>query len=479
MNNIENQNINKRVFLQAKYFFLARLLQVVIVLAVLILFSLKLSKENYGLYQGAWVFINLFAPLIFLGLPQQLLTLPENSVKLHLTWLLEKYAHFYIAVLLILMATLFFAQQKLSPGLAICILICTLLQSVMLLLDNLVIKFNGDKFFLKQNLLYSLLFLGMHIAWLYLNIEVIWLIAAIACISFLKSLSCFLFIRKHKAGGLMQLDDKPYFERQWKQLSVNEIINRVSANADKLVIIFLLSISGFSVYYNGTYEIPFFAMLVSALHNSLSIQLSNNNTGKKNAAEIFKQSIITGSAVAFPLFFFFYCFSAPVFQFFFNGKYMDSVPLFKITMLIAFLRITSFTAVLQVFKKNQSIVWGSILDILVNIAIVVVLYPFLGIKAFPAGFVMGTFCQVAYYIFETKKLLQVKFQELLPIKWLFILTISVAVFFYMLTKALNQFNSLTIIAIAGTITAVIIFILTHYFGNKFYPRQTITSSMPE
>ncbi|MBP6989023.1 MAG: hypothetical protein KBB58_12170, partial [Ferruginibacter sp.] len=74
MNNSGNQNINKKVFLQAKYFFLARLLQVIIVFGILILFSLRLSKENYGLYHGSWVFINLFAPLLFLGLPQQLLT---------------------------------------------------------------------------------------------------------------------------------------------------------------------------------------------------------------------------------------------------------------------------------------------------------------------------------------------------------------------------------------------------------------------
>ena len=474
MNNSGNQNINKKVFLQAKYFFLARLLQVIIVFGILILFSLRLSKENYGLYQGSWVFINLFAPLLFLGLPQQLLTLPGNGAISHFFWLLKKYFPYYVTAVLIFITTLFFLHQKFSIALLICIFICTLFQSVMLLMDNLVIKLNADLLFLKQNFLYSLLFLALHYAWLYAETDMEWLVVGIAFIGFLKSAAYFLFIRKLNLGVHLEVADTLYFEKQWKLLSLNEILNRFTTHADKLAIIFLLSISGFSVYYNGTYELPFFAMLVSALGNSLSVQLSNNNTGAKSAAALFKQSIVTGSSVAFPLFFFFYIFSTPVFQFFFNGKYMDSVPLFNIAIFIAFLRVTNFAVILQVFKKNHTILFGSIIDLLVNIGSVVILYPFLGINAFPAGFVIGTAFQIAYYIYKTKKLINAGIRDLIPLTWLLALIVALTLFYSLLFFILQPLQTWAIIGIAAIITTAIIYLLTHYFGSKInYKKQLL------
>ncbi len=466
MKNSENQNINKRVFLQAKYFFLARLLQVILVFAILIGFSLILSKENYGLYQASWVFMNLFAPLIFLGLPQQLLTLPGNAVLTHLPWLFKKHLPYFILVGIILLATLLLVQQKLSIALLTCIFFCTILQAIMLMLDNLVLKLNADKLFLRQNLLYSLLFLLIHVSWLLLHGSVIWLIAAIGCISFIKSLRFFLFIRKQQWSKNAPIEDKIYFLQQWNQLSLNEIINRFSSNADKLVIIFLLSLSGFSVYYNGTYEIPFFAMLVTALGNSLSVQISNNLTHEKHSAQLFKQSLVMGSSVSFPLFFFFYLFSTPLFQFFLNGKYMDAVPLFNIAIFIAFLRITSFTAILQVFKKNKTILLGSVIDLLANITIVVILYPVLGIKAFPLGYILGTALQIAYYIVETTKILNVKAADIIPIKWLVALTLVLTLIYLILYKMVIALPNWATISIAAAITASLIYLLTRYFGQK-------------
>ena len=479
VNNSGNQNINKRVFIQAKYFFLARLLQVIIVFAILILFSLRLSKENYGLYQGAWVFINFFAPLLFLGLPQQLLTLPGNSQLSHFYWLLKKYLPFYIAAVLIFITTLFFLHQKFSIALLFCIFICTLIQSVMLLLDNLVIKLNADLLFLKQNLLYSLLFLGLHFAWLYAETDIVWLVAGIAFIGFLKSAALFLYISKLNLGVPQKVSDTLYFEKQWKLLSLNEILNRFTTHADKLAIIFLLSISGFSVYYNGTYELPFFAMLVSALGNSLSVQLSNNNAGEKSAAALFKQSIVTGSSVVFPLFFFFYIFSTPVFQFFFNGKYMDSVPLFNIAIFIAFLRVTNFAVILQVFKKNHTILFGSVIDLLVNIGSVVVLYPVCGINAFPAGFVIGTAFQIAYYIYKTKKLINAGIHDLIPLTWILALIVALTLFYSLLFYILQPLQTWAIITFAAIITTAIIYLLTHFFGSKINYKKTITTLVHE
>ncbi|MFZ1528176.1 MAG: lipopolysaccharide biosynthesis protein [Ferruginibacter sp.] len=477
MSNTESQNINSRFFEQAKYFFLVRLLQVLITFIIFFLFSIRLSKHINGQYQAAFVLINFFSAFVFLGLPQQVLTIERSRLQAVFPWLLLKYTPIYITVTVAVGLFMLFVPGPLSFISSLLVFICICLQAMAQLAEQLILKLNRGRAFVTQNILYSLLFILLHLLWLWKELPVEWLIAGIALLNAIKLLAYYLPAAREKWIRAVAVTDKTYYEQQWKFLGLNEIINRVAANLDKFAIIYLLTAAGFSVYYNGTYELPFFGLLVTAIGNSLAVQLSEKEVSGKTVAAVFRNSMLAGACISFPLFCCFYFFADEFFSVFFRGKYADAVPLFRISIFIAILRISNFTSILQLRKKNQVIVVGSLIDILVNIITVILLYPSLGTRAFATGFILGTAVQIIFYLYHSAGALNMSVVKLVPWKRLAVAGILLFAAYYGLRKILVLKNELFLLTIVCAITALVIAGFLYFYRNRLNFGKRFISSM--
>ncbi len=429
-----------------------------------------------GQYQAAFVLINFFAAFVFLGLPQQALTIPGNNLSAVFPWLLSRYIPVYAAVTVVLALFLFFIPGPLSFVAALLVFICICLQAMAQLAENIILKLNRGKSFVTQNMLYSILFISIHLLWLWQRLPVAWLIAGIALLNGIKFVAYFLVLAREKWLRAAHIPGKAEYEQQWKFLGLNEVIGRVAGNLDKFVIIYLLTSAGFSVYYNGTYELPFFGLLVTAIGNSLAVQLSEKQVSGEAAAAVFRNSLLAGACVSFPLFYCFYFFADEFFSVFFRGKYADAVPFFKISIFIAFLRISNFTSILQLRNKNREILIGSLVDIVVNILTVILLYPSVGTRAFAAGFIVGTAVQILYYLYHTGAALGTSPFTLVPWKRLAAAGIMLFVLYYGLRKILVWRNELALLAIICGITVCVIAAFLYFYRSRLSFGKRIISS---
>lgn len=466
MSYTESQNINKRFFHQAKYFFLVRLLQVLITFVIFFLFSVRLTRDINGQYQAAFLLINFFSAFIFLGFPQQALTIPANRLLAVFPWLLSKFMPVYAAVTVAVALFILFVPGPLSLISAMLVFVCICLQAMAQLAEHVILKLNRAGVFVTQNILYSFLFILLHLLWLLLKLPVEWLIGGIALVNGIKFAAYYNIIAREKWIRAADVTDKAYYELQWKFLGLNEIIGRIAGNLDKFLIIYLLTAAGFSVYYTGTYELPFFGLLVTAIGNSLAVQLSEKEVSGEATAAVFRNSMLAGACISFPLFCCFYFFADEFFSVFLRGKYADAVPLFKVSIFIAVLRISNFTSILQLRKKNRAILLGSVIDIIVNIVTVVLLYPTAGTRAFAIGFIAGTAVQIIFYLHHTGTALGSSIFKLVP--WLKLATLGILllVAYYSLRKVLLVKNELFLLAIVCGITACIISFFLFFYRNR-------------
>ena len=137
-------------------------------------------------------------------------------------------------------------------------------------------------------------------------------------------------------------------------LGINEILGVISKWIDKVFLLYLLTASDFAVFFNGSFEIPLFGLLISVAGSLMLIEFSANikMTGKIQA--IFRETFNMLSAIVFPLFFFLF-FSGEIFSLVFKDKYNASVPIFAISIFILPLRINNYSVILQCFSQGKKL----------------------------------------------------------------------------------------------------------------------------
>jgi len=124
--------------------------------------------------------------------------------------------------------------------------------------------------------------------------------------------------------------------------------------------------------------------------------------------------------MAFPLFFFLLYFRQEFIYFFFSEKYAAAIPIFLCSILILPIRAYNHTIILQSRERGNIINRGAVLDMVLAVLLMYPMYLWLGLPGVALSFVCSTVIQVIYYFYHSRKLLQVKGPELLPLSnWFF------------------------------------------------------------
>jgi hypothetical protein len=140
----------------------------------------------------------------------------------------------------------------------------------------------------------------------------------------------------------------------WFFFGLNDLFGITAKWIDKLFLVYLLTPAEFAVFFNGSIEIPLFALLISVVGHVLLVEIAPRLHKKAEVVALFRNSFFLLAGIVFPLFFFFYCYSHELFSLLFSNKYNNAVAIFKISVLIIPLRITNYTALLQCYGKGKT-----------------------------------------------------------------------------------------------------------------------------
>ncbi|MEJ7625736.1 MAG: polysaccharide biosynthesis C-terminal domain-containing protein [Ferruginibacter sp.] len=444
----------------------SRLLKLFVQLIILYYYSRNLSYDEYGIYQSVWLYINVISVISLFGLPSLLLSSSNRDIK---KWIKDNKKIFLPAALLcnlipilyILVGTEYYSSSDRALIIAL-----TIIQNVTIILETIAIKNIKEKQVFIANIIFNAGYLVSHILVLKKGYSLSLLLSWLLVVFFLKIL---LFL-PFRANEVHATDHKADTGKQWFFLGLFDVVSVLYKWLDKWVILIFISVSQFAVYLNGAYEIPVFALLASAVGNIMVVELSRQNfTDPVKVKSLFMSSAIFLASVVFPSFCFLLFYHREIFILLFSSKYEAAIPVFLISIFVIPVRITNFTTALQVYNRNDLVLKGAVLDILLAIILMVILYPFLKLPGLALAFVLSTYFQSAYYLWHTSLLLKKNISYFFPFRKLLLMMlislIIAGIAYYLLSLLAYPYN---IIGGAGICVALITVFLWHYFSQ--HPR---------
>ena len=446
-----NINQNKQVFIhKAGYLFIARLLPILVLFVITVLFARKLSYNEYGTFQSVWMYSNIINVIITFGFTSIILSTNESLLNSFIINNRQQIIFFYSLLTILTLFVFYSYARNLTLSTILLLIAFTLTQNIIAIKEIYLIKYERQQQLFYINIFYTLFFLLWHFYILFQGYDLNKLIIGIIILSIIKIFA----IRSHRTLLSNQNNlnlSHASFKNHWIFIGINDIIGVFSKWIDKLFLLYLLTPSDFAVFFNGSFEIPLFGLLITVAGNLLMVDISKGLLSSENVLKSFDTNYKLLSAIVFPIFFFLLFYNKELFALLFNHKYDASIPVFIISLFILPLRINNYGALLQCYSRGDLVMKGSILDISIVIILMLALYTDLSTKGVAVAVVFGTYAQIFYYLLSASKAINVRFLALFPLKYL-------SIYFFIILIIYTSFHFI-------------------YFGNDIYIRLLIGGSI--
>lgn len=381
----------------------------------------------------------------------------------------KKISIFYSLLWISGLIILFLFAKNLNASIKLLLIAFIIIQNIITVVETLLIKRQGEKISFIINFIYSLLFFGYHIYVLLTDYSLYFLITGICFLSVLKLIVMILIPSKNET--YQETIDEKDFLNHWIYLGINDILGVTSKWMDKFFLLYLLTATDFAIFFNGSFEIPLFGLLISVTGSFLLIEISKDIKVTDKIIKLFHESSTMLSTIVFPLFFFLFFFREELFSFVFSDKYNASLPIFVITIFILPVRINHYGPILQCFGQSKKIVWGAILDICIAIILMIILYPLMGTRGIALAVVVSTYCQVGYYLWHSAKILNISIFKILPFPKLFVKFLVLLALYILLFFILSKTELKLKLFIAIIFTGIIIVAGMVKYVNLFFKKD--------
>jgi O-antigen/teichoic acid export membrane protein len=390
-------------------------------LVVMVYFSHMLAPQDNGRYLGFMVNITIGSTIAGLGIGLLIFTYSQDELRYLIRSIRRHYYLLYFLFLAVIaLAFAWLCETSLEGVLHtgyipflffVAYASGILLESVLMVAKRFTLLLWGGG-------LYAVCFVGVSI-WVYsggfsLDRLLLGLLPVVFGKLLILLIATFRYLRQ-PAGQNMN-DFKPRKTLTlWLHLGFYDLSNILIQWLDKFIVSLVLTAGTAAVYINGTVNIPFVPLALSAVSNATLMQLSYT-AGRKDKAGLMLQAGRLLSCIAYPVFFFLLFFRAEFITVVFSEKYVEAIPIFLCSILILPVRAYSNTTILQNYHQGRIINIGVLLDYVVAIAIMYPLYLWLGLAGIALSFVISTYAQVIFYLYFSARLLGMPMWRLVPLK---------------------------------------------------------------
>lgn len=251
-------------------------------------------------------------------------------------------------------------------------------------------------------------------------------------------------------------------------------------SADQFFISRWFGESVFADFANGSIELPFVGMVLSAgavVLLPLFSRMAVGDTDNKEIIGLWQRSAIKAAYILYPLVAFAWFFSDIIMTFLYGQKYEDSGLYFKIMLTINFFTIAQYYPILLALGKTKLYS-----NVLMFSAIAVWGLEFLSIRIFMNPYLVSCvaiivrICKIMVFLFAISKILKCSFKDLFPLRDLgkvFTASIVSAFIAYSIIVNSVSLNSKLLLLVLGfCIFLLIELIFTRLFRLKYFELLT-------
>ena len=423
------------LFSRSFFIFITRFFPSLANLLVMIWYSRYLPQSDYGNYQHFWVHLLIIYPIICFGIHVLIITYPQSFIVGLFKSIRAKHFALYFTWAIVL-SVLFALLQYSSLGIPFIIpFVFILSYSLSFIFESFLIVSGTYKSLIVVNILYAIAFCAIHLYVLnqLYSLQALFsylLILTVARLLIYAGIAMPNMMEHHLAEETIEIP-LTNIKSLWLHLGLYDILQILFSYIDKFIISIVLTAQLSAIYYNGSQNIPFLPLLLSAAGSAVLIQLAAGK-GQDETTDTIQLMNNSGrilSCVVFPLFFFLLFFRNELIVTLLSEKYIPAIPVFLVSILVLPVRAYSFTTVLQRMHKGAIINAGAIADILLACLLMYPMYLWLGLPGVALSFVVTTYLQAVFYLFYSARLLHTSPLRLIPYaNWLFKLIVFAAVF---------------------------------------------------
>jgi O-antigen/teichoic acid export membrane protein len=441
-------------------------------LVVLILYSKYLPQATYGDYQHFWIHLYVLYPFICFGIHVLIITYSRgfiiNVVKRF------KATHYlaFVAWAVLLSGVFAWLQYK-SINLSFVVpFLFILCYGLTFIFESFLIVCKSYVWLTTINVLYSVAFGAIHWYVLVHGFSLPALFSYLLIITFLRLLFYILITIVNFRKQISEVITEPYLPTRirslWLHMGLFDILQMLSGYIDKFVISILLTAQLSAIYYNGSQNIPFLPLLLSAAGSAVLIQLAGSKIQVEatDSVRLMNQSGKVLSSIVFPLFFFLLFFNYDLIVTLFTDKYIPAIPVFIVATLVVPVRAYSFTTVLQRLHRGDIINIGAVSELVLACGLMYPFYLWLGLPGVALSFVISTYFQAVFYLVWSARLLHTSPLKLIPYANWLIKLIVFASLFITIHYVADQYFSRKIALVSGMLVLIIVTCVSLYIELK-------------
>ncbi len=455
------------LFNNSFFIFIIRFFPSMANLVVLLYYSRHLATPIYGTYQNFWIQLSFLYPIACIGIHAIITTYSISTViKLAGKVAVVKYLLYF--GWLGLLSLLFAWLQSSSLGIGWMIpFLFMFVFSTGIVVESFLIVAKNFKTLSVINIIYAITYLIIHKLVLDHGFSFYQLFLSLLALSVVRiciSLSVVWYnIKSHVDDGHEESRNVGEIRKLWMHLAFYDILQTLSNWVDKFVVSIVLAASLSAIYFNGTQNVPFLPLILSAAGSSVLMQLTKVKEADERSSllELMKRSTRFLSNIVFPLFFFLMFFRYELFGVLLPG-YQASVPIFFISLFMLPFRAYSFITVFQKLHQGHISNIGAVGELTLACLLMYPLYLWLGLPGVMLSFIISSYTQMCYYFYHIARLLQTSVLNLLPLRNLGIKISVYGVIFFFSHYVVTSFSGVRPTLVAGIAIMIITVLVSLY-----------------
>ncbi|MCU0639580.1 MAG: oligosaccharide flippase family protein [Candidatus Krumholzibacteria bacterium] len=259
------------------------------------------------------------------------------------------------------------------------------------------------------------------VAWITRNImAVIWTIV------FMEIIKC-MFVLFASRKLFTRRIELPLFKEQLRYIvpmGSAAAIERTNTDMAKLVVSSTMGANMLAIYSIGNYQVPIIQVVRSSIMDVLFPEMTQSD--EHDRIVLWKKATIALCFLVFPLFVVFSWFAKTVIVTLFTEQYVSAVPIFQIYLTLMLIQCFDMGIPLRAINKTIYFVTGNIVLLVVNLALIAVLFRLMGIYAPPIAFITGTLVYTMFLAWKTMSIYGLPLPQLVVWKKLLIIIASCA-----------------------------------------------------
>ena len=442
-------------------------------IVVFMVLSRTLSLSDYGTYQQVWLYYLTILPLFTLGLPSSLLYfIPKSEPHKRKTVVFQTLALLEVIGIIFGVITYFtaplMASQFKNPALVTYLRIFAIYPLFSLspkILNLLMIANDRPIASAVSSSLYTVI-----------------TIVFIATPSIIGLPFVYTFYGAVAGGAIFFVAFLFYLFRYYKNqkifwdwrllrsqlvyslpLGLVSIMGTLSVQLNRFVVSSSFSAELFAIFTNGAFEIPFIGMITSSLMTVLIpefVSRLKNQESTQSIWQLWNNSTLKTAILLFPITIGFLIFAPDLMAILFSSKYIDSTSIFRIYLLVTFVRVTQYSSLLQAMGKTNLMLITSIIGLVANLIFSVVSVPLMGLNGPAWANVATVYLWAVIYLIIIHKLLKIPFSIIMPWKQLFkLLLVSILAGGVVLPIYLFELNSIFRLCLGSSVFLLIYLLL--------------------